>query len=89
MVVVQTSGPTSLYDGRRFRALTIIDQFTWESIAIEVSNSITGRHVSRVLDWLCEIRERPAAITVDNGLEFTSSALDKWAYENKVKLDFI
>lgn len=79
----------SLYDGRRFRALTIIDQFTRESIAIEVSNSITGLHVSRVLDWLCEIRDTPEAITVDHGPEFTSSALDRWAYENQVKLDFI
>ena len=46
-------------------------------------------HVSRVLDWLCEIRKAPEAITVDHGPEFTSSALDKWAYENKVRLDFI
>ena len=79
----------SLYDGRRFRALTIIDQYSRESLAIEVSNSITGQHVSRVLDWLCELRGVPEAITVDNGPEFTSTALDKWAYGKSVKLDFI
>lgn len=79
----------SLYDGRRFRALTIIDQYTREAIALEVSNSITGRHVCRVLDWLCELRSAPEAITVDHGPEFTSSALDRWAYENDVTLDFI
>lgn len=79
----------SLYDGRRFRALTIIDQYTREAIGIEVSNSITGQHVCCVLDWLCELRSAPEAITVDHGPEFTSSALDQWAYENKVTLDFI
>ena len=71
----------SLYDGRRFRALTIIDQFTREAIAIEVSNSITGQHVCRILDWLCELRSVPESITVDHGPEFTSSAPDKWAYD--------
>lgn len=79
----------SLYDGRRFRALTIIDQYTREAIAIEVSNSITGHHVCRVLDWICELRSVPEAITVDHGPEFTSSALDQWAYKNNVTLDFI
>lgn len=79
----------SLYDGRRFRALTIIDQYTREAIAIEVSNSITGHHVCRVLDWLFELRSVPEAITVDHGPEFTSSALDQWAYDNNVTLDFI
>lgn len=79
----------SLYDGRRIRALTIIDQYTREAIAIEVSNSITGHHVCCVLDWTCELRSKPEAITVDNGPEFTSSAMDRWAYENNVTLDFI
>ncbi len=79
----------SLYDGRRFRALTVIDQYTRESLAIEVSNSITGKHVVQVMDWLCLLRCKPDSITVDNGPEFTSSALDKWAYENGIKLDFI
>ena len=79
----------SLYDGRRFRSLTIIDQYTREAIAIEISNSITGQHVCRVLDWLSELRSVPEAIKVDHGPEFTSSALDKWAYDIKVTLDFI
>lgn len=79
----------SLYDGRRFRALTILDQYTRESLAITVSNSITGLHVCQVLEWLCELRSTPESITVDHGPEFTSSALDRWAYENHVKLDFI
>lgn len=78
-----------LYNGRRFRALTVIDKYTRESLAIEVSQSITGNYVSQILSWLCELRSKPEAITVDHGPEFTSSALDKWAYENNVKLDFI
>lgn len=79
----------SLYDGRRFRSLTIIDQFTRECLAIEVAQSITGKHVVQVLSWLCEYRATPDAITVDHGPEFTSTVLDQWAYGEKVKLDFI
>ena len=79
----------SLYDGRRFRALTFIDQYTREAIALEVSNSITGHHICRVLDRICELRSIPEAITVDHGQEFTSSALDWWSNENNVTLDFI
>lgn len=79
----------SLYDGRRFRALTVIDQYSREALAIEVDNSLTGHRVTKVLNKLCEMRTTPEAITVDNGPEFTSTALDKWAYENGVKLAFI
>jgi len=70
----------SLYDGRRFRALTILHQYTREAIAIEVSNSITGHHVCRVLDWIGGLRSVPEAITVDHGPEFTSTVIDRWAF---------
>lgn len=62
------------------RALTIIDYFTSESFVKEVLKSITGLHVSLVLDWLCEIRGIPKAITVGHGPELTGSVLDKWVY---------
>ncbi len=78
----------SLHDGRRFRALTIVDNFTRVSPAIEVGVSITGRRVATVLDRLKILHGLPRMITVDHGPEFTSRALDEWAYRNGVKLDF-
>lgn len=74
--------------GRRFRLLTIVDDFTRESPAIEVGQHLTGQDVADVLDRICRIRRRPDRIRVDNGTEFTSKRLDQWAYLNGVKLEF-
>ena len=78
-----------LWARRRFRSLTIVDDFSRESPAIEVATSLGGYRVVRVLDHLAEVRGLPEVITVDNGPEFTSQALDEWAYRRGVKLDFI
>ena len=67
----------------------MVDIFTKESLRIEVDTSISGERVVRVLDRIVEARGLPEAITVDNGPEFRSKALDRWAYENQVILDFI
>ena len=76
-------------NGRRFRVLTVIDTFTRECPVIEVDTSLTGERVTRVLDWLALTRSVPEAITVDNGPEFAGMAMDLWAYQRGVKLDFI
>lgn len=78
-----------LWGGRRFRTLCVVDQFTKECPVIEVDTSITGLRVSRVLEWLGMTRKLPESITVDNGPEFAGLVLDRWAYTNNVKLDFI
>jgi putative transposase len=70
----------SLWNGRRFRALTIVDDFSWESPAIEVGQALSGLRVARVLDRLAKERGLPEVITVDNGPEFQSRALNHWAY---------
>lgn len=76
--------------GRRIRMLTIVDAFTRESLAIEVDTSLPGVRVARVLDRvIAERGATPAEITLDNGPELTSRALDQWAYERGVKLHFI
>lgn len=79
----------ALWSGRKFRALTIVDDYTRESPAIEVDTSIGGRRVCRVLDRLAESRGLPEVIVMDNGPEFIGKALDKWAYDKGVKLHFI
>jgi putative transposase len=78
-----------LWNGRKIKILTVLDIFTKECLALEVDTSINGDRVARVLDGLIFMRGCPAAITTDNGPEFTGIALDRWAYRNKVRLDFI
>lgn len=73
---------------RRIRGLTIIDTYSRLCYAIEMSTSITGERVVRVLDRVFSQWGYPKTITVDNGPEFTSKAMSKWAYRNNVKLNF-
>ena len=77
-----------LFDGRRIRLLTIVDNFSRESLAIEVDQRIGGQRVVEVLMQLGKERGLPKTIRVDNGPEFTSKRLDQWAYLNGVGLDF-
>jgi len=79
----------SLWNGRRFRVLTIVDDLTRECPALEVDHSLPGLRVTRVLNRLAATRGLPEVITVDNGPEFISKAMDAWAFQNKVRLRFI
>lgn len=75
---------------RRLRLLTVVDNFTRESLAIEVDTSISGERVARVLDRvIAERGAQPEEIVMDNGPELTSRALDQWAYERGIRLRFI
>lgn len=78
-----------LVDGRRIRALTIVDVCTREAPWIEVATSIPGDRVVRVLDRLAEVHGLPRRITCDNGPEFISIALATWAEARGVEIDFI
>ena len=78
----------ALFDGRRLRALTIVDNYTREALAIEVGQSLKGEDVVRTLERITASRGCPGTIKVDNGSEFISNAMDRWAYENGVELDF-
>ena len=77
-----------LYDGRRIRVFTLVDNHTRESLALHVAQRVRGQDVVRVLEGVVEEHGLPGAIRVDNGPEFISKDLDLWAYWNKVKLDF-
>lgn len=78
----------ALADGRKVRVLTIVDAFTRECVALDVAAHFTGEDVARVLDGIRFSRGVPRTISVDNGPEFTSTALDVWAWTAAVKLDF-
>lgn len=78
-----------LTGGRRFKNLTLGDDFTREVLEIEVGHSIGGKYVVEVLERVTAEHGFPSVIVMDNGPEFTSKALDEWAHKNGVVLDFI
>jgi len=77
-----------LVDGRRFRALTIVDVFSREALAIEVGQRLRGEDVVAVCNQLVARRGAPKRIFVDNGSEFSGRLLDLWAYHHGVQIDF-
>jgi putative transposase len=79
----------TLADGRAFRTLNIVDDYTRECVAIEVDRSLPGLRVSRVLERLQAAVGLPQTIVVDNGPEFAGRTLDAWAYRHGVTLRFI
>jgi putative transposase len=78
-----------LADGRRIRTLNVVDVFTRECLAIEVAPSMPAQRVVRTLDRVLQERGTPQRITVDNGPEFISRAVDAWAYQKNIVMDFI
>jgi len=77
-----------LADGTRFRALTVVDVFSREALAIEVGQRLGGEHVVAVLNRLAAQRQAPKYLFVDNGSEFSGRLLDLWAYHCKTRIDF-
>ena len=79
-----------LADGRSYRILTVVDQFTRECVALEADRSLHGTHGVAALSRAIEERGSvPRSITVDNGSEFTGRALEIWAIQHGVQLCFI
>ncbi|MCG7853884.1 MAG: IS3 family transposase [Methanosarcinaceae archaeon] len=77
-----------VFDGHRIRLLSLVDNFTCESLAIHVAQRIRGCEVVQVLEKVVKKHGKPKTIQVDNGPEFISKDVDLWAYWNHVKLDF-
>jgi putative transposase len=77
-----------LFDGRRMRVLTLVDNHTRESLVLHTGQRIGGMDVVGVLEKVTQANGFPKRIKVDNGPEFISKDLDRWAYWNKVALDF-
>ncbi len=78
-----------LEDGRRLKALTIVDDFTKESVDIVLDHGMSSHYVVRALDQVVRFRGKPGAIRTDQGPEFTARALDQWAYRHGVALKLI
>jgi putative transposase len=78
-----------LFDGKRFRILTLVDNFSRKCHALEVGQSLKGMDVVRIMNQVRhEYGNLPQRIQVDNGSEFISKDFDRWAYENNVTLDY-
>lgn len=79
----------ALASGRALRVLTLIDEFTRESLAIAAGFSLPSRAVLGVLDRAVAARGRPATLVVDNGPEFIAQAVALWARAQGIELRFI
>jgi putative transposase len=78
-----------LADGRPFRILTVVDNWSRQSPVLETGFQMSGETVGPVLDRALNGTPGPRSITVDHGTEFQSRALEDWAYRRGVQLDFI
>ncbi|WP_081773849.1 IS3 family transposase, partial [Ahrensia sp. 13_GOM-1096m] len=76
-------------DGRRFRVLAVVDDYSRECLSLVADNSLSGIRVTRELDVLIRQRGRPNTIVSDNGTEFTSMAILKWSQETNVEWHYI
>lgn len=79
----------ALNDGRRFRILNVVDDFTRECLTSVVDTSLSGVRVIRELDRLCGMHGRPAMVVSDNGTELTSHAVLSWVEETGVEWHYI
>lgn len=79
----------ALIDGRRFRILCVIDDFSRECLATVVDNSISGVRVARELDRIADARGYPCLVVSDNGTELTSNAMLRWQQERGVGWHYI
>jgi putative transposase len=79
----------SLWDGRKFRLLNVVDDFNREVLLIEADTSLPTIRLIRCLEQLKETRGLPQMIRVDNGPEFISALLDDWCKQHNITLVFI
>lgn len=77
-----------LFDGRRFRSLTLIDSYTRECLAIHAEKTLRGTDVVQTLEKLKQTRGVPQFIRIDNGPECIAKALELWACQEGVRLHF-
>jgi putative transposase len=79
----------TLYDGRRVRLLTLIDEGNREGLEIAMGLSLPSRRVTRVLDELVAVHGCPSAVRVDNGPEFTAQTFVDWCAAHGAAIHYI
>ena len=79
----------ALQDGRTIRTFNVMDDHRREALAVDVDLSLPSQRVIRSLEQVIEWRGKPKRIRCDNGPEYISESMRRWAKKNKIKLDFI
>lgn len=79
----------SFTDGRRFRILAVVDDFTRECLALVADTSLSGARVARELDAVIAVRSRPKTCVSDNGTELTSMAILQWSKAMRIDWHYI
>ena len=79
----------AMTDGRRFRILAVVDDFTRECLCLVADTSLSGLRVARELDAIIAERGRPVMCVSDNGTELTSMAILRWCQETSVEWHYI
>lgn len=79
----------ALTDGRRFRILAVVDDFSRENLVLVADTSLSGHRVARELNQIIAERGMPKTIVSDNGTEFTSMAILKWVQETGIDWHYI
>jgi putative transposase len=83
---IEIKSADSLFDGHRFRALTIVDNYGRECLATEGGQSMKGAERATVVERLVTERGAPERTLCNHGTEFISGPLDKWAYKSGVTM---
>lgn len=76
-------------DGRRFRILAVVDDFTRECLGLVADTSLSGARVARELDAIVAARGKPLMVVSDNGTELTSTAILRWCQDREVEWHYI
>ena len=76
-------------DGRRFRILAVVDDFTRECLCLAADTSLSGVRVARELDAITAVRGRPASIVSDKRPELTAAAMLRWSHVAQVAWHYI
>lgn len=78
-----------LSDGRRIKLMTLVDEFTRESLAVEAERSIKGVDVIRILEKVIMARGKPDELQSDNGSEFTCNSVLSWTHQHEINWRYI
>ena len=80
----------ALFDGRRFRIVAVVDNYSKKCLSLRVGQSLKGQDVQENLHHICLTEEGTflERMQCDNGSEFISKEVDRWAFENNVTMDF-
>lgn len=78
----------SLFCGRRFRTFNVVDDYSRETLAIEIDIRLPSEHMIKVLEWIVARWGYPTKLRMDNGPELICANLAGWAEEHDVELQF-